>query len=290
MDKIKLYDLNFIPNETREIFSQSIIGFELSKKLLEEIKKSENEFDKFSIKYKLLHKKVRKINKKILKEIKKIEKFKKQIRLEINDKEIELLNNNIKNTEKNIEEITLTIPSNWKSENEKFNNILNKFNKTKLNYNRTVDSSYKEMTNFIIIFQNIDKLLLLEDGFNKIIKNINLENSEIEKMLKNFERKFNMFNNVSDIKKTIKKARKLIKKNFDNKDKAIEHIKYAKNIYLKEISWRSKGEKLLLNYLIEILDSGKETFALRKQNKLNKEQALYLSSCRSTHRDISLYF
>ena len=48
--------------------------------------------------------------------------------------------------------------------------------------------------------------------------------------------------------------------------------------------------EILLNDLIKLLESGKETFALRKQDKLNREQALYLSSCRSTHRDISLYF
>ena len=64
----------------------------------------------------------------------------------------------------------------------------------------------------------------------------------------------------------------------------------AKNIYLLEKNWRLNGKNLLLNDLINLLESGKETFALRKQDKLNKEQALYLSSCRSTPRDISLYF
>ena len=201
-----------------------------------------------------------------------------------------MLENKIKNIEKNIEEITYTIPSSWKGEKQKFDNILKKFNKSKIDYNRTVDNSYNETVNFIKMFQNIDKLILLNEGFDKIIKNINLENDQIEKILKDFEKGFNKFNNVSDIKKPIKKARKLIKKNFDKKNDAIKYILDAKNIFLLEISWRLEGKEILLNDLIKLLESGKETFALRKQDKLNREQALYLSSCRSTHRDISLYF
>ena len=42
--------------------------------------------------------------------------------------------------------------------------------------------------------------------------------------------------------------------------------------------------------LIKLLDQGNETFALRKQDHLNKEQALYLASCKSKPQDISLYF
>ena len=144
--------------------------------------------------------------------------------------------------------------------------------------------------NLIKMFQNIDKLLLLNNDFDKIIKNINLENDEIEKIIKDLERKFNIFDNVSNIKKLIKKARKLVRKNFDKKNDAINYISDAKNIYLLEIDWRIKGREILLNDLINLLKSGEETFALRKQDKLNKEQALYLSSCRSIHRDISLYF
>jgi TRAP-type mannitol/chloroaromatic compound transport system permease large subunit len=290
IDDINSYNLNFIPKESFDKFSQSINGFKISKILLDEIKIAENEFNEFSIKYKILHTEVRKINRKILKEIKKIEKFKKEIRLEINEQNIKFLKNEIEKIEKNIEEMTFTIPLNWKNENEKFNNILKNLNKSKLIYNKTVDNSYNETMNLIKMFQNIDKLLLLNNDFDKIIKNINLENDEIEKIIKDLERKLNIFDNVSNIKKLIKKARKLVRKNFDKKNDAINYISDAKNIYLLEIDWRIKGKEILLNDLINLLKSGEETFALRKQDKLNKEQALYLSSCRSTHRDISLYF
>ena len=63
-----------------------------------------------------------------------------------------------------------------------------------------------------------------------------------------------------------------------------------KKIYKIEKNWRLKGNKLFLNDLIKLSNSGSETFGLRKQDKLNKEQAIYLASCKSVHEDISLYF
>jgi len=57
-----------------------------------------------------------------------------------------------------------------------------------------------------------------------------------------------------------------------------------------EINWRLKGKNLLLNDLQDLSILGKKTFGLRKQDRLTKEQALYLASCKSVHEDISLYF
>ena len=81
-----------------------------------------------------------------------------------------------------------------------------------------------------------------------------------------------------------------MKKNFNKKDEAIKLILESKNIFNKEIEWRLKGKEILLNDLINLIKSGKETFALRKQDGLTKEQAIYLASCKSVHKDISLYF
>ena len=58
----------------------------------------------------------------------------------------------------------------------------------------------------------------------------------------------------------------------------------------EEIKWRFTGKELLMKDLTNLLDSGNETFALRKQNNLSREQALYLARCKSKPNDISLYF
>ena len=289
-NSIDSINLNFIPNVYLEDFENSIINIKLSKNLLEEILNSENKFNKFSIKYKPLHMEVRGIEKKIIKLNKKIEKIKKELRLETLESEINLLNNDIKLIEEEIIKLKITIPKNWEKENKNFNNIISNLNKTKLNYNRTVDNSFNEISNFIKKFQNVEELAIMDDVFEKVIKNINEESLEIEKILKNFEKQFNTFSDISNVKKPIKKARKLLKKNFNKKDDAIQLIIESRFILKDETEWRFKGKDLLLNNLIALLNSGEKTFALRKQDQLNKEQALYLARCKSKPRDISLYF
>ena len=74
------------------------------------------------------------------------------------------------------------------------------------------------------------------------------------------------------------------------KIEAIKLINESKFIFDQEIKWRVNGKEILLANLIKLLDQGNETFALRKQDHLNKEQALYLASCKSKPQDISLYF
>ena len=288
--KINSYNLSFIPETQSKKISDMISGIGSSKNLIDEVKISELTFNDYSINYKPLHTKVRRIEKEIYKKLNKIEKIKKEIRLEIDPTEIEKLDSEILDYQNEIEKIKMTIPSNWESENSEFNNILNEYNKTKLKYNKTVDNSFNELMEFIEIFKNLERLVLIEDSFDKIFNKIEKEDKNISDQLKEFEKKFNKFNQVSNIKKPIKNARKLLKKNYDKKSEALELIMESKLIYEKEIFWRLKAKDILLEDFILLSKLGEETFGLRKQDSLNKEQAVYLARCKSSHEDISLYF
>ena len=288
--KINSYNLSFIPEPQSKKISDMISGIGSSKNLIDEVKISESNFNDYSINYKPLHTKVRRLEKEIYKKLNKIEKIKKEIRLEIDPTEIEKLDSEILEYQNEIEKIKMTIPSNWESENSEFNNILNEYNKTKLKYNKTVDNSFNELMEFIEIFKNLEGLFLIEDSFDKIFNKIEKEDENISDQLKEFEKKFNKFNQVSNIKKPIKNARKLLKKNYDKKSEALELIMESKLIYEKEIFWRLKAKDILLEDFILLSKLGEETFGLRKQDSLNKEQAVYLARCKSSHEDISLYF
>ena len=290
VNEIQADNLFFIPQNDLSKLENSLSAIKMSKELLEIIIESENRFNEYGKNYKPLHMKVRGIERKILKKEKIIERLKKDIRLETDENEKEILNKEINKLVEDISQIKFTIPKDWESENKNFNKIIESLNKSKLNYNRTVDSSFNDISDLIKKFENVDKLEKLTYLFDEITLNINQENKEIEEVLKSFEKKFNPFSGVSDIKKLIKKARKLLKKNSKEKIEAIKLINESKIILDKEIEWRLNGKKILLADLIKLLDKGKETFALRKQDQLNKEQALYLASCKSKTRDISLYF
>tara|TARA_B100001173_G_scaffold302590_1_gene304451 strand:- start:1574 stop:4180 length:2607 start_codon:yes stop_codon:yes gene_type:complete len=290
IDDINLYNLDFIPEKQSKNILKIIQDISYSKNAIDEIILSRNNFNDYSLNYKPLHTKVRNIEKNINKRNGKIEKIKKEIRLETELKEIQKLEEKIFVLENEIENIKRQIPANWKIENENFNTILKDFNTTKLQYNKLVDNSYSELIKYIEIFKNAEDFSKLEDEYDNIYLNIFDEENEIIEIIKNFERLFNPFNDTSDIKKPIKKARKLLKKNFDKKDEALNLIVESKSIYISEKEWRLKGSKVLISDFIQLSNTGVETFGLRKQDSLNDEQALYLASCKSVHEDISLYF
>ena len=290
IDKINLHNINFMPEKQSKNISKVIQDISFSKDGIDEIILSRNNFNDYSLNYKPLHTKVRNIEKNINKRKGKIEKIKKEIRLETELTEIQKLEEKIFVLENEIQNIKRTIPSNWKIENENFNTILKDFNTTKLKYNKLVDSSYSELIKYVEIFKNAEDFSKLEDQYDNLYLNIFNEESEIIEIIKDFERLFNPFNDTSDIKKPIKKARKLLKKNFDKKDEALNLIAESKSIYISEKDWRLKGSEVLMSDFIQLSNTGDETFGLRKQDSLNDEQALYLASCKSVHEDISLYF
>ena len=289
-DKLISNNLNFFPDNQMKNFTDMINNINHSKDLIDEVKLSRKIFHDYSLNYKPLHTKVRNIEKNIFKKLSKIEKIKKEIRLETENEKIQNLENKIIELQNEIEEIRLTIPVTWKDENENFNMILKNFNKTKLNYNKSVDGSYNDLQKFIEIFRNSENFALLENNYVDLINSINKEEKEIVEVIKDFERLFNPFKDTSDIKKPLKKARKLLKKNYDKKTEALDLINESKKLFLIEKNWRLKGSEVVLSDLIDLSNTGSETFGLRKQDKLNKEQAIYLASCKSIHEDISLYF
>ena len=290
IDKINLHNINFMPEKQSKNISKVIQDISFSKDGIDEIILSRNNFNDYSLNYKPLHTKVRNIEKNINKRKGKIEKIKKEIRLETELNKIQKLEEKIFVLENEIQNIKRTIPSNWKIENENFNTILKDFNTTKLKYNKLVDSSYSELIKYVEIFKNAEDFSKLEDQYDNLYLNIFNEESEIIEIIKDFERLFNPFNDTSDIKKPIKKARKLLKNNFDKKDEALNLIAESKSIYISEKDWRLKGSEVLMSDFIQLSNTGNETFGLRKQDSLNDEQALYLASCKSVHEDISLYF
>ena len=64
----------------------------------------------------------------------------------------------------------------------------------------------------------------------------------------------------------------------------------AQSLFNDEVNWRNKASQSLADKLKKYDLSIKDTIGLRLQSRLTKEQAKFVSKCRSVHRDISLNF
>ena len=273
--------------ENIENLAKKISGIFL---IIEKLKKSENNYNIFTEDYKDLHTQVKKIKKNIIKNESNIEKLKKDLRLEDDLYMQQKINEKINKINIKIDNLKRNIPNNWIKENNKFKEILSNHNKLKLKYNKNVDSSYNELTEYIKMFREINNLERIYDKYDILLKDINNNSKTVIEEIKIFERKFNTLSNTNEIKKYLSKARKKLKKNFDKKNDALDLVRKSKLLFENEIQWRNEGKKLFLDLFIDIEKISKDNFGLRKQKKLTKEQAKFIASCRAIHKDISLNF
>ena len=106
----------------------------------------------------------------------------------------------------------------------------------------------------------------------------------------------NMFDKVGEISGSDEFADKLdyLITIMDEDEKDPEQIaKIADETYAlfdKEVSWRNEFQKKYMDRINNHLQVLSDNIGLRLQQKLTKEQAIYVSRCNSVHRDISLNF
>ena len=95
---------------------------------------------------------------------------------------------------------------------------------------------------------------------------------------------------VSHIKSRLSKARRALKGNNPDTEKALKFLSEGLKRHADEVQWRQSAAQKLLPDLQRYNDAIRNTIGLRLQERLTTEQAEEVASCQSIHRDISLYF
>ena len=110
------------------------------------------------------------------------------------------------------------------------------------------------------------------------------------KRIKEIESSLGSIAGASPIKSKFSKARRSLKGNKPNIENALKHWQNGMTIYFQEINWRQLAVNELAQPLANYELLLKDSIGLRMQKKLNKEQALSVSACKSSHENISLFF
>ena len=294
INDLNILNLNYLPKENKELLENTFINAILTFELVEKIKLTQLDLNEYSKDYKSLHQTVRKIQKRINKidiKVKKLEKEKKYLERDNEIIKADKIKSHIDKLNREKIKISEKIPPNWEDENNQYKTLALKNKKATTLYRRNVDSIYEniQLTKQIIIDR--DKLNNLNNQIQNLKEKIfNLSKNDAISVIKSVEKILNEVAGAELIKEKLSKARRALKKDDININKINTLIHEANEIYLLEKEWREKAEKELLPQLIKFDDSINNTIGLRQQKKLTKEQALYVASCRATHKDISLNF
>ena len=108
--------------------------------------------------------------------------------------------------------------------------------------------------------------------------------------IKALAKEFDELTNTSPVKSRLSKARRALRGNSPDREKAIAQIEIAMQNLDLEIAWRGRAANHLLPEL-QVYDSAiRHTIGMRLQERLTGEQAENIASCLAVHKNLSLYF
>ena len=144
-------------------------------------------------------------------------------------------------------------------------------------------------------------LISLEIGFSGLDRIFDLNKNDIEKKLTiNIPNKILLIAEAIRKKINLKKIYKLskvdpwfleqIKEIVEEENKISNAISEVFILFDQEVNWRKDAAQNLMPELEKYNEVIKNNIGLRLQSRLTKEQAKFVASCNSIHRDISLNF
>ena len=282
-----------LPNDKLDIFEEHFENALGTFALVKKLQKTEEDYNLFAEDYRDLHFNVRKKQKKIRKIELKIEKSKAEIRnLEKDDlsekNKIEL---RIEDYKLEIDEIRKQIPENWTSKNKEFEIIQKAKNTQTKRYKKNVDEAYDNLDQiamFIKDHENLQKLSSEVKDLKYEINNKNYQNSI--SIIDSLFEKLSEISGTEEFANRLDDLYSLVDSEEIDENKISDASSEVFILFDKEVNWRKDAAQNLMPELEKYNEVIKNNIGLRLQSRLTKEQAKFVASCNSIHRDISLNF
>ena len=95
---------------------------------------------------------------------------------------------------------------------------------------------------------------------------------------------------AQDIASKVNRARRALRGDNPDTQKATQNIQEALQILQQEVSWRKQASETILADLKSYESLIANTIGMRQQGRLTETQAEFIASCKSVHKDLSLFF
>jgi len=290
-------NVEYLPDKYKKALKTSQLQVLGTFDLVEAVNQSDQHLNEFIPGYEDLHHLVRRIEfevRKIEKDIHEFEQRKMRLERDGNSADaliMKQIGESIETFQGMKDELEKKIPSQWVSEREKFEKLSKDSRSVRQKYRRNSDSAYEPLSQLSSILIQTPMLINMENQLKSIKSVIEEEQPKTAmKRIKEIESNLGSIAGASPIKSKISKARRALKGKKPNIEKALKHWQKGMEIFFQEINWRQLAVNELAQPLANYELLLKDSIGLRMQKKLNKEQALSVSACKSSHENISLFF
>jgi cytochrome c556 len=191
-----------------------------------------------------------------------------------------------------VEELRGTIPDTWEEVHDNFAALTKAEQTARTSYRRQADSAWGAPNEVLAVLDGNDAFAVLETPLRELRAFIETTpEAEAFETVDALEDKFSDVEGAGDIKSALGKAERALKdKRNPDRVKALAEYDKALAEYEAQAEWRVAADAQLRPQLNTYLDGIRGTLGIRQQERLTREQALFMASCNAKHRDISLNF
>ncbi len=183
------------------------------------------------------------------------------------------------------------IPAEWDDAHDKFKVLTKAETDARRLYRRQTDNAYAPVVDAIAVIESADTLAEQEDILSALKTDLpGLEKEAAEERIKEAERAVSAAPDTNDVRSLLSKARRQYRRGTPDMEKVMAFVDEAIEAFDAEVAWRQDAKTTVLPGLENYTTALADTIGLRQQGKLPEEQALFVASCSSSHRDISLSF
>ena len=197
----------------------------------------------------------------------------------------------IEKAEAAITDLENQIPESWAGVNKRYAELEKAEEQARRNYRNNVDQAYATIVELREDIDGANALAGLEQQMNTLETAIVNEPAEVAiERIEKTEKALGQVAGTSAIKSKLSKARRALKGNEPDPEKAIQILSEGIELYAAEVDWRHRAAAEIAPALASYDNAIKDSIGLRLQRRLTADQIKEVASCQSVHRDFSLQF
>ncbi|MGB7301410.1 MAG: TRAP transporter large permease subunit [Burkholderiaceae bacterium] len=183
------------------------------------------------------------------------------------------------------------IPGQWAEADKTFSVLRKDERIARLGYRRSADSSYEPVASMLELFNDTDSLREMEKELQDLRAKVEQgEPAATADDVKDLTNRIGKIKGASDIRSALYTGGRELSGRTPDKEKALAQIDKAITAFNAQMTWRNRAAKELVPGLQTYAAATKDTFGLRLQTNMTREQALFVASCSAGHRNLSLNF
>ena len=187
--------------------------------------------------------------------------------------------------------IESSIPAVWEGARARYVELANVQKKARREYRQSVDEAYQTIADLQALIADADALRAFEPTLASLDAVVAGDPPEkAMEIIKAAERELGKVAGSSGIKGRLSKARRALRGNAPDAEKAAAFLAEARERHAQEVAWRTRAAQELAPGLSAYTDAIGHSIGLRVQERLTTEQARQVAECQSVHRDVSLHF